>query len=89
MSFTLLLSTPSTRSLFNVLEDVDPDQRHLVMSGLMATFEKIWPDTFSERMRYILSNTLLALLEFPGATLLGVNRMLADKDYRNAVIENI
>jgi len=74
---------------FNVLEDVDPDQRHLVMSGLMATFEKIWPDTFSERMRYILSNTLLALLEFPGATLLGVNRMLADKDYRNAVIENI
>ena len=74
---------------FNVLEAVEPDQRHLVMSGLMATFEKIWPDTFSERMRYILSNTLLALLEFPGATLLGVNRMLADKDYRNAVIDNI
>ena len=74
---------------FNVLEKVHPDERHLVVSGLMATFEKIWPDTFSERMKYILSNTLLALLEFPGATLLGVNRMLADKDYRNAVIEKI
>jgi energy-coupling factor transporter ATP-binding protein EcfA2 len=74
---------------FNVLEDVRPDERHLVMAGLMATFEKIWPDTFSERMKYILSNVLLALLEYPGATLLGVNRMLADKDYRDAVIANI
>ena len=74
---------------FNVLEDVKPDERHLVMAGLMATFEKIWPDTFSERMKYILSNVLLALLEYPGATLLGVNRMLADKDYRDAVIANI
>ncbi len=74
---------------FNVLEKVHPDERHLVVSGLMATFEKIWPDTFSERMKYILSNTLLALLEFPGATLLGVNRMLADKEYRTAVIEKI
>ncbi len=74
---------------FNVLEDVGEDKRHLVMAGLMATFEKIWPDTFSERMKYILSNTLLALLEFPGATLLGVNRMLADKNYRKAVVDSI
>ncbi len=74
---------------FNVLEDVEADERHLVMAGLMATFVKIWPDTFSERMKYILSNILLALLEYPGATLLGVNRMLADKDYRNDVIAHI
>ena len=74
---------------FNILEKVHPDERHLVVSGLMATFEKIWPDTFSERMKYILSNTLLALLEYPGATLLGVNRMLADKDYRKDVIDHI
>lgn len=40
-------------------------------------------------MEYILSNTLLALLEFPGATLLGVNRMLSDKDYRDMVVANV
>lgn len=74
---------------FNVLEDVDPDKRHLVMAGLMASFKKIWPDSFSARMEYILANTLLALLEFPGATLLGVNRMLAEKDYRDMVIANV
>lgn len=74
---------------FNVLEHVEPDRRHHVVSGLMATFKKIWPDAFSARMEYILSNTLLALLEYPEATLLGVNRMLAEKDYRNDVIKHI
>ena len=74
---------------FNVMEDVGPDKRHLVVSGLMSVFKKIWVDAWSARMEYILSNTLLALLEYPNSTLLGVNRMLSDKEYRKLVIENI
>lgn len=74
---------------FNVMEDVGPDKRHLVVSGLMSTFKKIWVDAWSARMEYILSNTMLALLEYPDATLLGVNRMLSDKNYREAVVANI
>ena len=74
---------------FNVMEDVGPDKRHLVVSGLMSTFKKIWVDAWSARMEYILSNTLLALLEYPDSTLLGVNRMLSDKNYRNAVVDNL
>ena len=74
---------------FNVLESVDPDKRHLVVSGLMSTFKKIWVDAWSARMEYILTNTLLALLEAPGTTLLGVNRMLSDKAYRNEIISHI
>ena len=74
---------------FNVMEDVGDDKRHLVASGLMSTFKKIWEDAWSARMEYILSNTILALLEFPGATLLGVNRMLSDKEFRKVVVDNI
>lgn len=74
---------------FNIMEDVGKDKRHLVASGLMSAFKKIWVDAWSARMEYILGNTLLALLEFPGATLLGVNRMYSDKDYRKAVVDNI
>ena len=74
---------------FNVMEDVGADKRHLVVSGLMSTFKKIWVDAWSARMEYILSNTLLALLEYPGSTLLGVNRMLSDKPYREMVVENV
>ncbi len=74
---------------FNVMEDVGYDKRHLVVSGLMATFKKIWVDAWSARMEYILTNTLLALLEYPGATLLGVNRMYTDKAYRTKVVDNV
>ena len=74
---------------FNVMEDVGYDRRHLVVSGLMATFKKIWEDAWSARMEYILTNTLLALLEYPGATLLGVNRMYTDKEYRKKVVDNV
>ncbi len=74
---------------FNVMEDVGYDKRHLVVSGLMSTFKKIWEDMWSARMEYILTNTILALLEYPGATLLGVNRMYTDKEYRKKVVENV
>lgn len=74
---------------FNVMENVGPEYRHLVASGLMSVFKKIWPDVWSARMEYILNNAILALLESPGSTLLGVNRMLADVEYRKQVVNNI
>lgn len=74
---------------FNVMEDVGPERRHLVVSGLMSVFKKIWVDAWSARMEYILANTLMALLEYPDSTLLGVNRMLSDKKYREKVVANI
>src|SRR3990167_8784003 len=74
---------------FNVMEDVGKDKRHLVSNGLLAAFEKIWPDVWSARMEYILGNIILALLEYPDSTLLGVNRMLSDKEYRKKVVDNI
>ncbi len=74
---------------FNIMEDVGHDKRHLVANGLMSAFKKIWVDAWSARMEYILNNTLLALLEYPDATLLGVNRMFTDKDYRKKVVDHI
>ena len=44
---------------------------------------------WSSRMEYILNNTILALLDFPGTTLLGINRLLADEEYRNRVVSNL
>lgn len=74
---------------FNVMEDVGYDKRHLVVSGLMSAFEKIWEDAWSARMAYILQNTLFALLEYPDSTLLDINRMLVDKPFRQKVVEHI
>ncbi len=74
---------------FNVMEQVDPDKRHLVADGVINVFKKIWVDVWSPRMEYILNNTILALLEVPDSTLLGINRMLAEKGYRNYVVNQL
>ena len=74
---------------FNILEVKDEKQKHLVAAGLMAIFKKIWPDAWSSRMEYILNNTLLALLDYQGSTLLGINRLLADKKYRKRVVAQL
>ncbi len=74
---------------FNVIEQVPLEHRHLVVAGLMGVFKKIWPDVWSARMEYILNNTLLALLEYPNSTLLSINRLLSDEDFRRTVMEKV
>lgn len=73
----------------NLLEDVGYDKRHLVASGLMGVFKKIWVDVWSARMEYILNNAILALMEYPDATLLDVNRMMTNKEFRNEVLSHV
>ncbi len=74
---------------FNVIALEDPKYKHLVASGLMGIFTKIWANAWSSRMEYILNNAILALLDTPGTTLLGIPRLLVDKDYRQMIIGNL
>lgn len=73
---------------FNAVEKVDISERHLVSSGLIGIFKKIWADSWGPRLEYVLRNAILALLEQPDSTLLGVMRMLSDKEYRKQVVAN-
>jgi len=74
---------------FNVLELPDPKYKNLVASGLMAIFTKIWENVWSARMEYIMNNAILALLDTPGSTLLGITRLLVDKEYREKIVSNV
>ncbi len=74
---------------FNVLEKVDPQVRHLVASGLIGVFKKLWADSWGPRLEYILRHCILALLDYPGSTMLGINRMLIDKVYRKKVLSKV
>ncbi len=74
---------------FNVLEVYDDRYKHLVASGIMGIFTKIWANVWSSRMEYILNNCILALIDTPGTTLLGIPRLLVDKDYRQTIVNNI
>lgn len=74
---------------FNPIEVMDRDYRHLVASGLMGIFTKIWANVWSARMEYILNHAILALIEMPGSTLLGIQRILVDEDFRNRVLSHV
>lgn len=75
---------------FNIMESVNYDYRHLVASGLLGVFKKIWgAEAWSGRMEYILNNTILALLEYPSSTLLGINRLMSQKSYRDKVVDKV
>lgn len=74
---------------FNILETPKSEHKYLVASGLVGTLKKIWADSWGPRLEYILRNTILALLDYPNTTMLGISRMLSDKEYRSRVVKKI
>lgn len=74
---------------FNMLENVDPALNSIVCSGLVGIFKKIYGESWGPRLEHILRNTIFALLEYPGSTMLGVIRILQDTKYRKKVVSKI
>lgn len=74
---------------FNPLKAVHPNYHHLVASGLISTFKKIWVDSWGPRLEYILRFALLTLLEYPNATLLDIQPLLTDVLFRNKVLSYV
>ena len=73
---------PSQPYGYNPLRHVRQDRIAIAASGLMETFEKMWPEAWGVRMEHILRNILMALLEQPAATLHDILRVVSDKNYR-------
>jgi hypothetical protein len=71
---------------FNPLHGVHPNYHHLVASGLVSVFKKIWGDSWGPRMEYILRFSLLTLLEYPDATLLDIQPLLTDTLHRDKIL---
>jgi hypothetical protein len=88
----VILFDPSDRDFpvaFNMLENIDPNLNSIVSSGLVGIFKKIYGESWGPRLEHILRNTILALLEYPNTTMLGIPRILQDRDFRGRVIRKI
>lgn len=88
----VILFDPADRDFplsFNMLAATNPNQYPLVVSGLMSVFTKLWPDVWSGRMEHILRNTLLALIEGQGNSMLGILRMFSDDIYRKKIVSHL
>ncbi len=88
----VILFDPSDRDYpvaFNMLENIDPALNTIVCSGLVGIFKKIYGESWGPRLEHILRNTILSLLEYPNTTMLGIPRVLQDKEFRGRVIRKI
>jgi len=72
-----------------MLDDVAPEHRPLVASGLVWIFKKIFGDSWGPRLEHILRNTILALIEYPNTTLISIPLMLTSDVFRNKVVNKI
>ena len=74
---------------FNPLESPANTYTPLLASSLISVFKKMWAEFWGPRMEYLLRNALLAMLEFRGATLLDVTRLLQDTAFRRKVVSEL
>lgn len=74
---------------YNPLHAVHPNYHSLVASGLISTFKKIWADSWGPRLEYILRFSILTLLQYPYATLLDIQALLTDSQFREKVLEYV
>jgi len=70
----------------NILENSNNEPNFLIASESLGIFSKIWAGTWSGRMEYFLNNAILALLETPGNTLIGIAKMFTDKQFRKYIV---
>jgi type IV secretory pathway TraG/TraD family ATPase VirD4 len=74
----------------NPLQKTHRDMHHLVVDSIIATLKSIWGDVWGTgRMQYVMHHTLSALLFYDHATLLGVNRLLSDPQFRNKILRRV
>jgi len=74
---------------FNPLFNVQENNRHLVASSLVSALKKSWADSWGPRLEHILRNSLLTLLHYPDSSLLDIQPLLTNNEFRNQVLEYV
>ena len=83
--------SPSDRDFpmaFNPMEVSEMIPKDHISSELVGVLKRMF-DSWGPRLEYILRYTILALLDYEGATMLDITRMLNEKDFRKKVIAQI
>ncbi len=70
--------------------DIHPDEtKDLLADGIVNVFKKFFEDSWGPRLQYILTNTLITLLECQNVSLLAVQRILTDRNYRKFLLKQV
>jgi hypothetical protein len=73
---------------FNPMEVSDPKLKNHTASELIGVLKRMF-ESWGPRLEYILRYSLLALLDYPNATMLDITRILTDKKFRMEVLKYV
>jgi hypothetical protein len=73
---------------FNPMEVTDPKLKNHTASELIGVLKRMF-ESWGPRLEYILRYSLLALLDYPNATMLDITRILTDKKFRMEVLKYV
>jgi len=73
---------------FNPMEVLDPKLKSHTVSELIGVLKRMF-ESWGPRLEYILRYCLLALLDYPDATMLDITRILTDKKFRMEVLRYV
>ena len=73
---------------FNPMEVLDPKLRTHTASEIIGVLKRMF-DSWGPRLEYILRYSLLALLDYPEATMLDITRILTDRRFRQDVLKYV
>jgi DNA helicase HerA-like ATPase len=74
---------------FNPLYNIQSEERHLVASNIVSALKRIWVDSWGPRLEHILRNSILTLTHYSEATLLDIQPLLLDFDFRKKVLRSV
>jgi hypothetical protein len=73
---------------FNPMEVTDTRLKTHTVSELIGVLKRMF-ESWGPRLEYILRYSLLALLDYPNATMLDITRILTDKRFRQEVLQYV
>jgi len=74
---------------FNPLADIDEADQSLIASNIVGTFKKIWSQSWGPRLEHILRNCILTLMSYAQASLLDIQPLLTDPNFRSDVLHTV
>lgn len=72
----------------NMLDVKEGETVDLLADGIVSVFKKYF-DSWGPRLQYILTNTILTLLNCQNVSLLAIQRILVDKNYRKFLLKQV
>ncbi len=73
----------------NIIDQLSGESIDLVADGVVSVFKRFFGDSWGPRLQYILTNTVLTLLQCQNVSLLAVQRMLMDTNYRKFLLKQV